>query len=338
MFHPDQLPVKNRFHSLGSHFYEVFEPQGFSEPQLIEISRQTAELLGMDDEFINSEQFLKIFSGNDIPAQCKPLAQDYAGHQMGNFNPFLGDGRSVLLFDLEVDSGFWEVNIKGVGQTPYCRDFDGRASLAGCRREFEISEKLMKLNIKASHSLCVISDDKIMHRTSGQQAAMVTRIAPCFIRFGTFENYYFQKNQEALLRLMDYVIKFYYPWLLDEPDNRYALFFAEVVKKTAQLIASWQAAGFVHGMMNTDNQSIIGITLDLGESAFNESLEPDFVSSKSDEDGRYAFSQQPIIGLWNCNVLARALSPVIESGDLRHGLEQYETEYLKCYEALKSKQ
>ena len=338
MFNPDQLPVKNRFHSLGNHFFEAFEPQGFTEPQLIELSTQTADLLGMDEEFIRSDRFMNIFSGNQIPANTKPLAQDYAGHQMGNFNPFLGDGRSVLLFDIEADTGFWEVNIKGVGQTPYCRDFDGRASLAGCRREFEISEKLAKFSIKSSHALCVISDKKIMHRTSGQQAAMVTRIAPCFIRFGTFENYYFQKNHEALQQLMDYVIQYYYPELLDEADNQYALFFAEVVKKTAQLIASWQAAGFVHGMMNTDNQSIIGITLDLGESAFNESLDPDFVSSKSDEDGRYAFSQQPVIGLWNCNVLARALSPIIEAQDLRYGLEQYENEYLEHYEELKSKQ
>ncbi len=328
------LTITNRFHKLGSHFYKQVQAQGLANPEIIKTNQDAARLLELDPAEFNSEIFLQVFSGNKVLPESLPLAHDYAGHQLGNFNPFLGDGRALLLFDVVTENGFYEVNLKGVGKTPYAREFDGRASLSTCLHEFDISLKLASLGIPSTHSLCVIAGDEQVYRKQFERVAMITRVAPSFIRFGTFENYYFQRNHEALRQLTEFVIKQYYPECIYREEYDYALFLREVVIRTAHLIAHWQAAGFVHGMMNTDNQSILGITLDLGEASFTESRDPEFVSSPSDEKGRYAFGQQPIIGLWNCNVLARALSPLIPEDKLKKTLECYETEYLKHYEML----
>jgi uncharacterized protein YdiU (UPF0061 family) len=333
----ENITFINCFHTLGDHFYKEVSPQGLSNPEIIKTNPDAAKLLGLDPNEFNSKKFLQVFSGNKVLSGSLPLAHDYAGHQLGKFNPFLGDGRSLLLFDIKTDNGFQEVNLKGSGKTPYSREFDGRASLSTCLHEFEISLKLTSLNIPTTQSLCVIASSEQVYRKQFERAAIVTRIAPSFIRFGTFENYYFQHDSEALRRLAQFVIKHYYPQCLNQGEYDFAKFFKEVVIKTAHLIARWQAKGFVHGMMNTDNQSILGITLDLGEATFTESFDPDFVSSQIDEKGRYAFGQQPIIGLWNCNILARALSPLISENKLKNALEIYETEYLQQFEKLKNK-
>ena len=328
------LAVENRFYSLGKHFYKEIQPAGLNNPLLHLFSSDVANLIGLTPEIINSQEFLDVFSGNKLLPNCKPLAHDYAGHQLGNFNPFLGDGRAMLLCDTDTSSGIQEINLKGIGRTPYSRDFDGRASLSDCEREFELSEKLASLDIPTTRSLCVIKGTERTYRQEFLPAAIITRIAPCFIRFGTFENYYFQRNADALKQLADYVIRHFYPEAAEQ-EKCYAHFFREVVLRTARLIAHWQAKGFVHGMMNTDNQSILGITLDLGEASFNETLDAGYVSSKNDEHGRYAFGEQPVIGLWNCNVLARALSPLIAEHDLRDALSTYESEFLSHFALLR---
>ncbi len=330
------LTVKNRFYSLGDHFYCEFQPQGLTDPEFETVNSITATLLGLSADETESDLFLQVFSGNKIIPDSKPLAQDYAGHQLGNFNPMLGDGRAILLFDTENETGFWECHLKGAGQTPYSRDFDGRASLSGCLREFDLSQQLIKLGVPCTHSLCVISGKEQVYRGQFEPAAIITRVAPGFIRFGTFENYYFQRNTAALTQLTDYVIHYYYSDCIHDEKNKYADFFSEVVKRTARLIAHWQHVGFTHGMMNTDNQSILGITLDLGEASFTENHDTNFVSSSNDEKGRYAFGEQPVIGLWNCNVLARALSPIIADNDLRKALECYEKEFLGYADYLKT--
>lgn len=331
------IKVVNRFHSLGNHFYSEFKPKAIKNPALFKVNNEVANLLGFTETDIASNDFLKVFSGHQLIPDSKPLAQDYAGHQLGKFNPFLGDGRAVLLFDVENEFGFWEVNLKGAGQTPYSRDFTGQASLANCVREFELSTQLASFDIPSTRGLCVITHKDNLEQANPKATAMLARIAPTFIRFGTFENYFFQKNTEALTKLTDYVIRYYYPEYEDAGEERLILFFNAVVQRTARLIAKWQTVGFTHGMMNTDNMSIIGISLDLGEAAFNEEKDPQFVSSSNDEKGRYAFGEQPIIGLWNCNVLARALSPIISQSDLKHALQTYETEYLNHYESLMAK-
>lgn len=329
------IKIVNRFYSLGNHFYSEFKPEAIESAALVKVNNEVAKLLGFTDSEIGSTNFLNLFSGSRLLPGSKPLAQDYAGHQLGNFNPFLGDGRAVLLFDVENETGFWEVNLKGVGRTPYSRDFSGKASLTECIREFELSHQLIALDIPTIKALCVVTNKTNLQHNNPNATALLARIAPSFIRFGTFENYYFQNNKEALRKLTEYVIKYYYPECIKNGKYDYALFLKCVVVKTAQLIAKWQVVGFTHGMMNTDNMSIIGLTLDLGESNFNQLKDPEFISSANDEKGRYAFNQQPIMGLWNCNVLARSLSPLISDKKIKAALNVYETEYIKQYEKLK---
>jgi uncharacterized protein YdiU (UPF0061 family) len=256
-----------------------------------------------------------------------PLSTAYAGHQFGKFNPLLGDGRAHLLGEVSTSQGLQEIYLKGSGKTPYARQADGRASLEECLHEYEISEKLAALGIPVTRCLSIIQGDDLVYRHGFKPAAILTRIAPTHIRFGTFELHYFKKDISALQTLADYIIQHYYPNSLLKTQP-YADFFQQVIYKTAKLIAHWQKIGFVHGMMNTDNQSIIGVTLDLGNASFIESLDPLFISSSIDEKGRYAFGQQPIIGLWNCNILGRALSPLILGNDIRQALSQYEEIFL----------
>ncbi|MEJ2455269.1 MAG: protein adenylyltransferase SelO family protein [Candidatus Thiodiazotropha sp.] len=328
------LRFVNHFHRLGDGFYTECRPRGLSKPRLIRCDPHAAALLGLTCEDLTTRHCLDFFSGNRIAPECRPLAQAYAGHQFGRFNPSLGDGRVVLLGEVETESGNWEISLKGAGKTPYARQADGHASLNECLREMTVSERLAELEIPATQAMCVLAGDEQVYRQGFEDAAILVRLAPSHIRFGSFENCYYRRDSEHLRQLADHVIEHHYPHCKTAGEPCYAHFFYEVVIRTARLIARWQAAGFVHGMMNTDNQSILGITLDLGESAFTAERDPDFVSSADDEKGRYAFGQQPVIGLWNCNVLARALSPLIADDDLRTALLAYEPEYLRSYEAL----
>ncbi len=334
MPHLDRLHIVNRFHALGSHFYTECRPRGLTNPRLVRSDPRAAGLLGLDPAALGSEACLQIFSGNRSLPGGRPLAQDYAGHQFGRFNPFLGDGRVLLLGGVEHDGDHWEISLKGAGKTPYGRQADGQAGLSECLREFECGVELAALGIPAAQGLCVIAGDERVYRHGFEPAAVLVRLAPSHIRFGTFENCYFQRNTEALRRLAEHTIDHHFPACREEEGYRYDCFFRDVVIATARLIARWQAAGFVHGMMNTDNMSILGITLDLGAAGFTPERNPDFVSSQDDEHGRYAFGRQPVVGLWNCNVLARALSPLIAAADLRAALREYEPEYLRCHESL----
>lgn len=329
-----ELTLRNSFHNLGDRFFTGVMPQGLTNPVLVRADPGVATLLGLEPGELDTDAYLQVFSGNRLLCGSRPLAQDYAGHQFGKFHPGLGDGRVILLGEVVMPDGKLEITLKGAGKTPYSRDLDGRAGISGCLHEMEITRRLTQAKIPTTHSLCVISGDEKVYRHGFEAAAILVRLAPSHIRFGTFENCYAQRRTDDLRRLTDYVIEHFYPECLQEGERKYVSFFQAVVNRTARLIAHWQAAGFVHGMMNTDNQSILGITLDMGAAAFTEGHDPDFVSSPDDEHGRYAFGQQPIIGLWNCDVLARALSPLIPGDDLRGVLQTYETEYLECYEEL----
>lgn len=322
------LTFHNRFHALGSHFYSECAPQGLENPTLVCSSAEVLQCVGLHPDEANTDLFLQVFSGNALLPGMQPLAQDYAGHQFGKFNPFLGDGRALLLGEVATPSGSLDLYLKGSGRTPYARTADGRAGLRECLHEFHTTAQLAALGVPTARCLCVISGSQLVYRGGFEPTAIVTRIAPSHIRFGTFENYYFQRNTAALRQLADHVITHHYPACHLAGEARYACFFREVVLKTAQLIAHWQAVGFEHGVMNTDNQSILGITLDVGSGSFTPNV----------TEGRYAFAQQPVIGLWNCNVLARALSPLISAVDLRSGLQTYEPEYLRHYARLQSEQ
>lgn len=328
------LPLKPRLPLLGNDFYTLTTPQGLQNPRLIKASPSVAARLGLSIADLQADYALAILSGNTVLPHTQPLAQAYAGHQFGHFNPFLGDGRAVLLAEVQTSQGIEDLYLKGSGRTVYARTADGYTGLSECLKEFTMSEQLAALGIPTTCSLCVLAGDLQVYRQGQlEPAAVLVRVAPTHIRFGTFELYYFQRKPELIKRLADFVMQWHYPACLEQGNERYAYWFQAVVQKTAQLIAYWQVTGFTHGVMNTDNQSIIGITLDLGNSSFNPDFAPNYVSNTEDEKKRYAFAQQPIIGLWNCNILARALSSLISAQDLRQALLTYEPEYLRCYTA-----
>lgn len=324
-----QLTFQQYFHELGNTFYTEYQPQGLQEPAWVCTNPAVAQQLGFDPAGFGTDTFLQLFSGNALPSGSHPLAQAYAGHQFGKFNPFLGDGRSVLLGEITSPSGMWDVVLKGVGRTAYARAADGLAGVEECLREYTLSEQLAELNVPTSRVLCVISGNPLVYRNGFQPAAILTRIAPGHIRFGTFEYHYFRRDTDALQQLAEYVLRHYYPECDGKDEARYARLFQAIVLKTARLIAHWQAVGFTHGVMNTDNQSVVGVTLDLGSGSFTPERNPQYVSNHEDEKGRYAFGQQPVVGLWNCNVLARAFSPLVAAQDLREALQAYEPAYLQ---------
>jgi uncharacterized protein YdiU (UPF0061 family) len=334
MKHLTNLTFHNRFHTLGTHFYSECPPLGLENPTVVCSSAEVLHLLNLYPDEATTDLFLQVFSGNALLPGMQPLAQDYAGHQFGNFNPFLGDGRGLLLGEVETPTGILDIYLKGAGKTPYARNADGRAGLRECLHEFHTTEQLAALGVPTARCLCVVSGSQPVYRGGFEPSAIVTRIAPSHVRFGTFENYFFQKNRDALRQLADHVITCHYPACAAAGEQRYAAFFHEVVLRTAHLMAHWQAVGFVHGVMNTDNQSILGLTLDVGLGTFTPERDPVYVCHPDDEHGRYAFGQQPVVGLWNCNVLARALSPLIAAQDLRAALLAYEPEYLRHYAVL----
>lgn len=329
-----ELSFQQHFHALGTTFYTPHLPQGLEQAQRVCANTSVAALLDLDPTECDTDLFLQVFSGNTLLPGMHPIAHAYAGHQFGKFNPFLGDGRNVLLGEIHSSSGVWDMVLKGVGRTPYARSADGRAGLEECLHEYTLSEQLAALGVPTSRVLCIVSGKPLVYRQGFQPAAILTRIAPSHIRFGTFEYHYFRRDQAALRQLADHVITQHYPECRGTDEARYARWFAAVVQRTARLIAHWQAVGFTHGVMNTDNQSIVGVTLDLGESSFTPDHDPHYVGNRDDVKGRYAFGQQPLIGLWNCNVLARALSPLIAAQDIKTALARYEIEYLNHYASL----
>jgi uncharacterized protein YdiU (UPF0061 family) len=327
----DGLIFESQFRQLGDDFSIPVKPLGIIKPNLVIQSPTVSEILGLSPSACSTQPLLDIFSGNASPQNSTPAAQAYAGHQFGKFNPFLGDGRTMLLGEVGTQNNPWEISLKGAGKTPFTFAADGRAGLTECQHEYDISERLAVLGVPTSRCLCIIKGSEQVYRNRFESISILTRVMPSHIRFGTFERYYFSKDVKALKILTDYVIRHYFPHCQGnntDDNNDYGQFFQDVVIKTAELIAHWQQVGFVHGMMNTDNQSILGVSLDLGESTFTEDLDDDFVASPSDRKGRYAFGQQPAIGLWNCNVLARALSPLIKPADLRHALTNYEPAFI----------
>ncbi|WP_295883928.1 protein adenylyltransferase SelO family protein [uncultured Thiohalocapsa sp.] len=323
---------------LGPDFFTELSPRPLTNPELVACDPDAAALIGLAPDDCAAGAWLDLLSGRRLPRGCRPLALDYAGHQFGRFNPFLGDGRVLVLGSIVTERGRLELSLKGAGRTPYAREADGRAGLTECLHELDLSRRLAGLGIPTARCLCVIAGDEQVDRGGFERAAILVRLAPSHLRFGTFENCFFKRDTLGLRRLADYLIAHHCAGRVPAGDDRHAALFRAMVLDTADLIAHWQAAGFTHGMMNTDNQSAVGVTLDLGAAAFvpadGTAAERDaFVASPLDDKGRYAFGAQPTIGLWNCNVLARALSPIIPAEALREALRAYEPHYLRQFEA-----
>ena len=285
---------------------EKFKPAGFPRSEILLKNYGLAEELGLDRKFIDSKECLNIFSGTSLPKSSNPIAQAYSGHQFGHFNPQLGDGRAILLGEIKNK----DIQLKGIGQTPFSRRGDGKSALGPVLREYVISEFMHSINIPTTRSLSAIKTNEIVLRETEQPGGILTRVAKSHIRIGTFE-YARCKNNEILKSLADYSINRHYPELKNT-DNKYLSFFAAVCDKQAYLISKWMSIGFVHGVMNTDNMTISGETIDYGPCAFMDRYNPRTVFSSIDHNGRYSYQNQPAILVWNLSKFAETLIPLID--------------------------
>lgn len=327
----NQLRFTHRFQTLPEPLYTRVNPQGLEKPELVCVSEPAAALLNLDSLSLHSDDVLAALSGNAIHASWQPIAMKYTGHQFGYYNPDLGDGRGLLLSEVENDQGeSWDLHLKGAGLTPYSRQGDGRAVLRSSIREFLCSEAMAALGIPTTRALSVVNSQTTVYREQPESGATLLRLAKTHIRFGHFEYCSFTQQYDLLKSLTDYVIQHHYPELKNEPQP-YLSFFKVTLQKTAQLMAKWQSIGFAHGVMNTDNMSILGDTFDYGPFAFLDDFNPGFICNHSDHQGRYAFNQQPNIANWNLAVLAQALLPLIDKEALIAELETYAETFKDAY-------
>ena len=305
----------NSFAALGEDFFTALAPTPLPAPYWVGRSDAVAHVLGLSADQLLSDALLQALSGNRHIAGTRPLASVYSGHQFGVWAGQLGDGRAILLG--QTATGL-EVQLKGAGLTPYSRMGDGRAVLRSSIREFLCSEAMHGLGIPTSRALCVTGSDAPVYRESTETAAVVTRVAPSFIRFGHFEHFAYRQQLTELQTLADHVIDRFYPQCRDTSEfggNRFAALLQAVSERTAQMVAQWQAVGFCHGVMNTDNMSILGLTIDYGPFQFLDGFNPAHICNHSDHQGRYAYARQPQVAYWNLFCLGQALLPLTEDQD-----------------------
>lgn len=306
--------LENSYAGLPDLFFAKQNPVPVRAPGLIKMNEPLAAELGLDADALRSNDGIQVFAGNQIPEGAEPLAQAYAGHQFAYFNK-LGDGRAVLLGEQITPQGErFDIQLKGSGRTPYSRGGDGRAALGPMLREYIISEAMHALGIPTTRSLAVVSTGEEIVRESLLPGAILTRVAASHIRVGTFQFAAQWGTLEELQALADYTIKRHYPEM-EDGENRYVSFLKEVIKRQAALIAKWQLVGFIHGVMNTDNMTISGETIDYGPCAFMDAYDPATVFSSIDREGRYAYGNQPYIGSWNLARLAEALLPLMDEDE-----------------------
>ena len=303
----ESLRFDNSYARLPDAHYARVCPTPVPDPYLVAYSRDALSLLDLDEREVHRPQLIETLAGNCLLPGMDAIAALYAGHQFGHYVPQLGDGRAILLGEVVNRAGErWEIQLKGAGRTPFSRGGDGRAVLRSSIREFLCSEAMHALGIPTTRALAIVGSDHPVYREDEETAALVTRLAPSFVRFGSFEVFYYRNQIDALRRLADYVIARDYPELAALADP-YPAFLREVALRTAELMAQWQAVGFSHGVMNTDNMSILGLTLDYGPFGFLDAFDPGFVCNHSDTHGRYAYDQQPDVAAWNLTRLAQAL-------------------------------
>jgi uncharacterized protein YdiU (UPF0061 family) len=293
-------------------FYVPWKAAQVARPRMIKFNRQLAEELGLDVDALDSDEGARIFAGNEIPEGAVPLAQAYAGHQFGGFVPQLGDGRALLVGEVIDRYGRRrDIQLKGSGPTPFSRAGDGRAALGPVLREYLIGEAMHALGIPTTRALAAVVTGESVYRECALPGAVLTRIAASHVRVGTFQFFAARGEQEKLARLADYVIDRHYPELKSQA-NPYLGLLERVCDKQAALVAAWMHVGFIHGVMNTDNMTISGETIDYGPCAFMDHYDPATVFSSIDTQGRYAYANQPKIAQWNLARLAETLLPLID--------------------------
>ncbi len=299
----------SRFERLGEAFFTRLHPSPLPSPHWVGVSPGAASLLELPDDALEQPGVLEALSGNALLPGSSPLASVYSGHQFGHWAGQLGDGRAITLGDRATASGPMEIQLKGCGLTPYSRMGDGRAVLRSSIREFLCSEAMHALQIPTTRALCVTGSPQAVRREEYETAAVVTRVAPSFVRFGHFEHFSHSGQHTELRALADFVIEHFFPACHHHTSDtdKYLCLLEQVTLSTAELIAQWQAVGFCHGVMNTDNMSILGLTLDYGPFQFMDAFNPSHICNHTDRGGRYAYARQPNMAYWNLFCLGQAL-------------------------------
>jgi uncharacterized protein YdiU (UPF0061 family) len=312
-------------------------PLAVARPRVAMRNLDLAKSLGIDGDALGDEHLLAMLFSVSKQGALRSVAQKYGGHQFGHWNPQLGDGRGLLLGEIVTPQNtLCDLHLKGAGPTPYSRHADGRAVLRSTVREYIGSEALHALGIPSSRSLCLIASEEPVMREKLEPGAMMIRTCPSHIRFGHFEYFHYSNEKTKLDSLFEFCFEHHFSHLKDS-HNPHLGMLTEIVQNTATLIAHWQAYGFNHGVMNTDNMSIHGITFDYGPYAFLDDFIPNYICNHSDHSGRYAFDQQPSIALWNLNALAHGFSQYVEIEDLKAALSEFEPLFIETYQRLMHK-
>ncbi|HEX8748733.1 MAG TPA: YdiU family protein [Pyrinomonadaceae bacterium] len=331
------FPFDNTYARLPERFFARISPTPVSAPRLIRVNEPLAFQLGLDPELLASEEGVALLAGNRVAETAEPIATAYAGHQFGTFVPQLGDGRAILLGELIDRAGVRrDVQLKGSGRTPYSRRGDGRAALGPVLREYLISEAMAALGIPTTRALAAVTSGEVVIRETTLPGAVLTRVASSHIRVGTFQFFASRGDVEALRLLADHVIARHYPEAA-RSERPYRALLDAVIRAQAELIALWMLVGFIHGVMNTDNMSVAGETIDYGPCAFMDAYDPGAVFSAIDWQGRYAYSRQPAIGEWNLARLAECLLPLLSDdtdvaiAEAEQSLDEYGPVFERAY-------
>ena len=320
----NEIAVSNPYLSLDAEFYDKVQPTPLVKPHLIHVNRTVAKQLGIDESELVREDFVKLLNGEFLLKGAEPFAMCYAGHQFGHFVPRLGDGRAINIGMIDK----YQLQLKGAGETEYSRSGDGRAVLRSSIREYLMSEAMTNLRIPTTLCLGLIGSEHAVYRERMETGAIACRVSTSWVRFGTFEYFAAHGMFEELKALADYVIDESFPHIKGKPDP-YKLLFNEVMVITCRLMAQWMSVGFNHGVMNTDNMSIAGLTIDYGPFAFLDDFRHDNVCNHTDTGGRYAYRNQPAVAKWNLQALMKALSPLTPIEGMEKLLDLYDRVYVR---------
>lgn len=339
-------PIKtNTLRQVSSACFSYVTPKKPLDPKIIHVSKEMADALELTAEDIKSESFVNVFSGKEILKDSNPYAMCYGGHQFGNWAGQLGDGRAINLAEVEHGGKSWALQLKGAGATPYSRRADGLAVLRSSIREHLCSEAMFHLGVPTTRSLSLmLSGDQVMRdvmydgNSALEKGAIVCRMAPSFIRFGNFQIFTSRGDFETLRKLTDFTIRHYFPEISQGSKEGYVAFFKQVVDRTLDMIVHWQRVGFVHGVMNTDNMSILGLTIDYGPYGWLEGYDPNWTPNTTDrQTRRYRFGYQPNTALWNLLQLGNALYPLVEDAEpLQDILKGFQGKYENAYQKMMS--
>lgn len=351
----DELPADpladNTRRQVHNAAYSLVEPAQVSNPRLISYSREAANLIDLTEADCQSEAFVRVFSGNELLAGMQPHAMCYGGHQFGNWAGQLGDGRAIVLGDaVNKQHEYWSLQLKGAGPTPYSRTADGLAVLRSSLREYLCSEAMFHLGVPTTRALSLITTGEQVMRdmlydgnAAYEPGAVVCRMSPTFIRFGNFQIFAARKELKQLRQLTDHTIKHHFSHLAEKHASDsveiVVAFFNEICELTVAMVVDWMRVGFVHGVMNTDNMSILGLTIDYGPYGWLDDYNPDWTPNTTDaQQGRYRYGQQANVALWNCYQLANALFPLVNDTEpLEAALERFQQNYQQQWLAMMSR-